>query len=249
MNEITFRNDSLGLTMTKVQINGIDAVWAENVREALEWGRTIDMVRGLKEGKEFLKVSISNLDSGFNDLISNLHLNQTGRGRQLQYAYFLTRQGVARLIATRRPHDIKDNPGLAQRLDRLQDWIFGEVLPEVLATGRYSGRPLVAGQHAIEEMPTKLSDALRLMADEYDAHELTIGALDEAERTKAQINNAKTATAMQTASVLSRQVNTLSQLNRVLQLDSDALKHWRSGVGRPRKGSSPDDDARQLSLL
>ena len=251
MNEVTLRNESLGLSMTKAQVNGIDVVWAENVREALEWDRITNMVRGLKEGKELLKVRISDLDSAFNDLISNLGRNQTGRGRQLQYAYFLTRQGVARLIATRRPHDIKDNPELAYRLDRLQDWIFGEVLPEVLTTGRYSGRPLVAGHHAIEKMPTKLSDALRLMADEYDAHELTIGALDEAERTKAQINNTKTATAMQTASVLSRQVNTLSQLNRVLQLDSDALRHWRSSVGRPRKGCSPRDieDARQLNLF
>ena len=100
-------------------------------------------------------------------------------GRPQEYVYFLTRQGVTRLIATRRPHDIKDNPELADKLDKLQDWIFGEILPEVMATGRYSGRPLVAGQHAITEMPTKLSDALRLMADEYDAHELTMGVLTE----------------------------------------------------------------------
>ena len=37
----------------------------------------------------------------------------------------------------------------------------------------------MAGQHAITEMPTKLSDALRLMADEFDAHELTMGVLTE----------------------------------------------------------------------
>ena len=37
----------------------------------------------------------------------------------------------------------------------------------------------MAGQHAITETPTRLSDALRLMADEYDAHELTMGALAE----------------------------------------------------------------------
>ena len=86
---------------------------------------------------------------------------------------------MARLIATRRPHDIKDNPELADKLDKLQDWIFGEVLPEVMTTGRYSGKPLVAGQHAITETPTRLSDALRLMADEYDAHELTMGVLTE----------------------------------------------------------------------
>ena len=174
MNEITMRNESLGLSMTKATINGIDVVLAENVREALEWDSVPHMVRELKDGKEVLKIRISDLKSeGWN-------FAKFGKVKKnTLYVYFLTRQGVARLIATRRPHDIKDNPELADKLDKLQDWIFGEVLPEVMTTGRYSGKPLVAGRHAIEEMPTKLSDALRLMADEYDAHELTMGALTE----------------------------------------------------------------------
>ena len=174
MNELTLRNESLGLSMTKATINGIDVVLAENVREALEWDSIPNMVRGLKDGKEVLKVRVSDLKSaGWNFVKFDKVKKNT------LYVYFLTRQGVARLIATRRPHDIKDNPELAYKLDKLQDWIFGEVLPEVMTTGRYSGRPLMAGQHAITEMPTKLSDALRLMADEYDAHELTMGALTE----------------------------------------------------------------------
>ena len=174
MNEVTLRNESLGLSMTKATINGIDVVLAENVREALEWDRISNMVSGLKDGKEVLKIRISDLKSaGWNFLKFQKVKKNT------LYVYFLTRQGVARLIATRRPHDIKDNPELADKLDKLQDWIFGEVLPEVMTTGRYSGKPLVAGRHAIEEMPTKLSDALRLMADEYDAHELTMGVLTE----------------------------------------------------------------------
>ena len=179
MNEVTLRNESLGLSMTKATINGIDVVLAECVREALEWDRIRNMVRGLKNGKEVLKIRISDLDSTFKGLLPNLSETSEKGGRPQEYVYFLTRQGVARLIATRRPHDIKDNPELAYKLDKLQDWIFGEVLPEVMTTGRYSGRPLVAGQHAITEMPTKLSDALRLMADEYDAHELTMGVLTE----------------------------------------------------------------------
>ena len=189
MNEVTLRNESLGLSMTKATINGIDVVLAENVREALEWDRIRDMVRGLKDGKEVLKVRVSDLKSEGWDLRKFAQVK-----KNTLYVYFLTRQGVTRLIATRRPHDIKDNPELADKLDKLQDWIFGEVLPEVMATGRYSGKPLVAGQHAITEMPTKLSDALRLMADEWDAYELTIGALGEAERTKALISNRMTAT-------------------------------------------------------
>lgn len=124
------------------------------------------MLYGLKDGKEVLKMLVSDLKS------AGWNFTKFGKVKKnTLYVYFLTRQGVARLIATRRPHDIKDNPELAYKLDKLQDWIFGEVLPEVMTTGRYSGRPLVAGQHAITEMPTKLSDALRLMAgDEHDMH-------------------------------------------------------------------------------
>ena len=44
MNEVTLRNESLGLSMTKATINGIDVVLAENVREALEWDRIPNMV-------------------------------------------------------------------------------------------------------------------------------------------------------------------------------------------------------------
>ena len=178
MNEVTLRNEGLGLSMTKATINGTDVVLAENVREALEWDRIRNMVSGLKDGKEVLKMCVSALKSeGWN-------FAKFGKVKKnTLYVYFLTRQGVARLIATRRPHDIKDNPELADKLDKLQDWIFGEVLPEVMTTGRYSGRPLVAGQHAITETPTRLSDALRLMADEYDAHELTIKTVEEQNNT------------------------------------------------------------------
>ena len=179
MNEVTLRNESLGLSMTKATINGIDVVLAENVREALEWDRIPHMVRGLKAGKEVLKVRVSDLDSTLKELLPNFGETSEKGGRPQEYVYFLTRQGVARLIATRRPHGIKDNPELADKLDKLRDWIFREVLLEDMTTGRYSGKPLVAGQHAITETPTRLSDALRLMADEYDAHELTIKTVNE----------------------------------------------------------------------
>ena len=179
MNEVTLRNEGLGLSMTKATINGTDVVLAENVREALEWDTMQHMLYGLKDVKEVLKIRVSDLDSAIKELLPNLSKTSKKGGRPQEYVYFLTRQGVSRLIATRRPHDIKDKPELADKLDKLQDWIFGEVLQEVMTTGRYSGRPLVAGQHAITETPTRLSDALRLMADEYDAHELTMGVLTE----------------------------------------------------------------------
>ena len=260
MNEVTLRNESLGLSMTKATINGIDVVLAENVRVALEWDTMQHMLYGLKNGKEVLKMRISDLKSAGWDFTKFSKVK-----KNTLYVYFLTRQGVTRLIATRRPHDIKDNPELAYKLDKLQDWIFGEVLPEVMTTGRYSGKPLVAGQHAITEMPTRLSDALRMMADEYDAHELTIGALGEAERTKALISDRKTATALQRNSVLKRRINTLEREKQgmmdgydaeidtlrdrlaIEECDASRYRDWRSHVGRKPKGWLPLGD--QMSLF
>ena len=260
MNEVTLSNESLGLSMTKATINGIDVVLAEDVRKALEWDSIPNMVRGLKDGKEVLKIRVSDLKS------AGWNFAKFGKvQKNTLYVHFLTRQGVSRLIATRRPHDIRDNPELACKLDKLQDWIFGEVLPEVMATGRYSGKPLVAGQHAITEMPTKLSDALRLMADEYDAHELTIGALGEAERTKALISEKREATALQRNSVLKRRINTLERERQAMmdgydaeidtlkgrlaieECDAGRYRYWRSHVGRKPKGWSPNGD--QMSLF
>ena len=219
MNEATLRNEGLGLSMTKATINGIDVVLAENVREALEWDRIPHMVRGLKDGKEVLKIRVSDLDSTLKELLPNLSKPSEKGGRPQEYVYFLTRQGVARLIATRRPHDIKDNPELADKLDKLRDWIFREVLLEDMATGRYSGKPLVAGQHAITEMPTKLSDALRLMADEYDAHELTMGVLAE---TTAQRDEA--------IKTVEKQNSIIEKQNRVIEKQNSTIREQQSRI-------------------
>ena len=219
MNEVTLRNESLGLSMTKATINGIDVVLAENVREALEWDTMQHMLYGLKDGKEVLKVRISDLDSTLKGFCLNLSKTSEKGGRPQEYVYFLTRQGVARLIATRRPHNIKDKPELADKLDKLRDWIFREVLPEVMTTGRYSGKPLVAGQHAITEMPTKLSDALRMMADEWDAHELTMGVLTE---TTAQRDEA--------IKTVEKQNSIIEKQNRVIEKQNDTIREQQSRI-------------------
>ena len=231
MNEVTLRNESLGLSMTKATINGIDVVLAENVREALEWDSVPHMVRELKDGKEVLKMCVSALKS------AGWNFAKFGKVKKnTLYVYFLTRQGVARLIATRRPHDIKDNPELADKLDRLQDWIFGEVLPEVMTTGRYSGRPLVAGQHAITEMPTRLSDALRLLADEYDAHELTMGVLTE---TTAQRDDAIKTVEEQNSTIREQQ-------SRIEWSDSQRISMAESCARFSPVKDKPCDDAKPV---
>ena len=231
MNEVTLRNESLGLSMTKATVNGIDVVLAENVREALEWDSVPHMVRELKDGKEVLKIRVSALKSdGWN-------FAKFGKVKKnTLYVYFLTRQGVTRLIATRRPHDIKDNPELADKLDKLQDWIFGEVLPEVMATGRYSGKPLVAGQHAITEMPTRLSDALRLMADEWDAHELTMGVLTE---TTAQRDEAVKTVEEQNSTIREQQ-------SRIEWIDSQRIGMAESCARFSPVKDKPCDDAKAV---
>ena len=99
MNGVTLRNERLGLSMTKATINGIDVVLAENVRVALEWDRIRNMVRELKYGKEVLKVRVSDLDSTLKGFCLNLSKTSEKGGRPQEYVYFLTRQGVTRLIA------------------------------------------------------------------------------------------------------------------------------------------------------
>ena len=236
MNEVTLRNESLGLSMTKATINGIDVVLAENVREALEWDRISNMVCGLKDGKEVLKIRVSALDSAFKELLLNLVKTSKKGGRPQEYVYFLTRQGVTRLIATRRPHDIQDNPELADKLDQLQDGIVGGVLPEVMTTGRYSGKPLVAGQHAITEMPTRLSDALRLMADEWDAHELTMGVLTE---TTAQRDEAVKTVEEQNSTIREQQ-------SRIEWIDSQRIGMAESCARFSPVKDKPCDDAKPV---
>ena len=83
-------------------------VLAENVREALEWDRISNMVYGLKNGKEVLKIRISDLDSTLKRFCLNLGKTSKKGGRPQEYVYFLTRQGVARLIAPFLPQLFSD---------------------------------------------------------------------------------------------------------------------------------------------
>ena len=249
MNETIIRNEQLGITLVKSDLNGVNVVWAEDVRKALKWDTMQHMLYGLKKGKEVIKVLISDLKAeGWN------FTKFGGVKRNSIYAYFLTRQGVSRLIATRRPHDVKDDPDLADWLDRLQDWIYGDVLPEVLATGQYTGKPLEAGKHAINGIPQSMSEALRMLADEYDSHSLTINALDEAVKTKAQVSRDREGTMFSQLGVMTRQV---SDLKRELaeanlradmyQSDSIQIRTWRSNMskGQQRRwhGDPKNEDA------
>ena len=63
----------------------------ENVREALEWDNIPNMLYGLKDGKEVLKMCISALKSEGWDFA------KLGKVKKnTLYVYFLTRQGVSR---------------------------------------------------------------------------------------------------------------------------------------------------------
>ena len=100
MNEVTLRNESLGLSMTKATINGIDVVLAESVRKALEWDRITNMVRGLKNGKEVLKIRISDWDSTFNEFFLNLRETSRKGGRPQKHVYFLTHRWQAGTLSS-----------------------------------------------------------------------------------------------------------------------------------------------------
>lgn len=247
MTELILKNANLGLTMHKVNWNGEDVVLGDDMRDALRWDRTTNMVHTIDEGKDYFKVEINTLKSMGFEFFLNLRKTSEKGGRPQKYTYLITRQGAMKLIATRRPHDIQDDPDLAMWLDKLQDWIFGEVLPEVLATGSYVGKSIMAGHHAIENVPKTMGEALRFLADEYDAHELTIGELhrleqdldavqmelDEAIKTKAQISSTREATVMGELSALTRKIERLqreiNELRQLAQKYIDWIEHIKEG--------------------
>lgn len=156
MNEIVMRNATLGVEMTKTTLNGETVIFAESMRDALKWDSVPHMIRTLKEGVEYYKVSVKDLKAmGWN-------FAKFGKVKpNTLYAYFVTEQGVMRLIATRKPHDVKSDPALAEWLDRLQDWIFGEVLVSVAKTGAYM-TPQVA-QSVLEDPQTAVKLAQEVL--------------------------------------------------------------------------------------
>ena len=83
--------------------------------------------------------------------------------------------------------------------EKFQDWVTEELLPEIRKTGSYS------------LVPKSYAEALRLYADEVEQRELMQKQRDEAIRTKAYISDKKTATAMNTASQKSREVEKLKR--------------------------------------
>ncbi len=83
--------------------------------------------------------------------------------------------------------------------EKFQDWVTEEILPEIRKTGSYS------------LVPQSYAEALRLYADEVEQRELMQKQRDEAIRTKAYISDKKTATAMNTASQKSREVEKLKR--------------------------------------
>ena len=83
--------------------------------------------------------------------------------------------------------------------EKFQDWVTEEILPEIRKTGSYS------------LVPKSYAEALRMYADEVEQRELMQKQRDEAIRTKAYISDKKTATAMNTASQKSKEVEKLKR--------------------------------------
>ena len=213
MDDLVLRNANLGLTMHRVNWNGEETVWGDDMKDSLFWERTDKMIRCLKEGVEYYKVLISDLKSkGWN-------LPKFGQVKKnTLYAYLITKQGVMKLIATRRPHDVEgNNKWLSERLDKLQDWIFGEVLPEVLEHGVYVSK-------AVAMAPEEIRDKAIMDAIDRAVESRLSEIMPRLELKQWQINNGKTAKAMQTASVLSRKNHRLEAENSTLKSENSTLK-------------------------
>lgn len=79
-----------------------------------------------------------------------------------------------------------------------QKWIAGDVVPTIRKTGHY-------GEWNLPRIPKSFPDALRMIADIEEEKQLAIEQRDYYRRTKAEIGSRREATAMNTASVLSKQ--------------------------------------------
>ena len=103
--------------------------------------------------------------------------------------------------------------------EKFQDWVTEEILPEIRKTGSYS------------LMPKSYAEALRLYADEVEQREIIQKQRDEAIRTKAWISDKKTATAMATASVKSREADKL-KIKLDLEMSYATVKKVEMATGR-----------------
>ena len=79
-----------------------------------------------------------------------------------------------------------------------QDWICEEVIPSIRRTGQYGG-------YALPRIPQSFPDALRMIADIEEEKALAIEQRDYYRRTKAEIGSRREASAMNTASRLSKE--------------------------------------------
>lgn len=77
-------------------------------------------------------------------------------------------------------------------------WLCDEVIPSIRRTGQYGG-------YALPRIPQSFSDALRMIADIEEEKALALEQRDYYRRTKAEIGSRREATAMNTASRLSKE--------------------------------------------
>lgn len=233
MQEQVIMNAELGVQLMKVTYRGEGMVLADSVRDALKWDKMSNMVRVLKEGKEYVKVKISDLKTMGCDLCSNLSINHDHhRGRPLSHVCLVTEQGMWKLIATRRPHEVKDDPELATWLDRFQDWVFGEVLPSVARTGAYMTDSAIEKVQSDPEYIYLLADALlkekgrRVLAEE---------KAEQYRKERGLISSRREAQAMNKASQLSKEKEKYK--TKAKKLD-DWVQHMYEGRWGKRNGGS-----------
>ena len=124
---------------------------------------------------------------------------------------------------------------------RFKKWVTAEVLPSIRKTGSYTvGQP----QPPVA-LPQDYIEALEHLLLAKKAEQLAIAQRDEAIRTKAQIGDRKTATAMATASAATKKANKLEiELDRSRQYATvkrmEMLYHGQSFNWRLLKSASAD---------
>lgn len=259
MQEQVIMNAELGVQLMKVTYRGEGMVLADSVRDALKWDDVYHMLRTLNEGTEYMKVSIESLKSGGCELTPNLALNRNKKGRPCKYAYLVTEQGMWKLITTRRPHDVKDDPELATWLYKFQNWVFGEVLPSVARTGAYMTDSVIEKVQSDPEYIYMMADTL---LKERGRREIAEANAEQYRKERGLISSRREAQALNHASQLSKENKTLRNENNTLKDEnsklvleveitkpnSDRLIQWIDRIRTGRWGNR-NDGSDQIELF
>lgn len=200
MNDLSvFKNDTLNVSIRIVEKNGEPWFVAKDVADALGYNQTSDMTRRLDDDEK---------DKFIESAVITDSVNSGDYGYlKTEPLTIINESGLYSAILGSKKQEAK----------AFKKWVTSEVLPSIRKTGSYLSK---------DKIPQTYGEALLEYAKTVCELEKKEVALREAIKTKAYISDKKTATAMNTASQLSKENMKLIGLVDDLETKVDESKHY-----------------------